>query len=189
MLACYPHLSQMLLFKEVSSLFWPHQCKRGIHSFCLKLKSIVLMPSVFPSSFIFCTILLCSLSILGFFFSFIAFLWLEQLPCLLTRILLTMTTHWFCKLSLLITPFFFTFLLNGWEAVCSCDFLRSGHYHICLDFSLTLFRVNEKNTCMGVHLSTLRQGLWVLSWSGKLIIHSVKLLVQSFLGPDGYVLC
>lgn len=31
MLACYHHLSQMLLFKEVSSLFWPYHCKRGIH--------------------------------------------------------------------------------------------------------------------------------------------------------------
>lgn len=50
-------------------------------SFCLKLKSIVLLPSVFPSSFISCTILLCSLAIFSFF-SFIAFLSLEQLPCL-----------------------------------------------------------------------------------------------------------
>lgn len=37
-------------------------------SFCLKLKSVVLISSVFPISFIFCTILLCSLSIFGFFF-------------------------------------------------------------------------------------------------------------------------
>lgn len=51
------------------------------------------------------------------FFSFIAFpsfLWLEQLSCLQTRILLTVKTHLFCKLSSLIPHFSLPFYwING----------------------------------------------------------------------------
>lgn len=47
------------------------------------------------------------------------------------------------------------------------------------------FRVNEKMlVCRS--LRYFKVWLWVLSWTGKLIIRSVKILVQCFLGPHGW---
>lgn len=75
-LTCCPHLSQMLSLKEVSSLFWPHHYKPWIHFTCSKLKSIVLIASIFQG---FSAQFSSVLPSLLFFLSFIAFLWLEQL--------------------------------------------------------------------------------------------------------------